>query len=129
MRAHRPTVPAFTSRSIHQPAGDWERPRSFSVKSWRSEDSFTRSSLVKSVPIHDDSIIAGGTRIVRATRGKYVHRLSSTRSVAVPSSRDGDSTTISALVSPRVQALTRIVRVLRGDTTVISTRAMLLFER
>ena len=30
------------------------------------EDSLTKSSFVKSVPIHDPSIAAGGTRIVRA---------------------------------------------------------------
>ena len=40
------------------------------VKSLRSDDSFTRSSLVKSVPIHEPSIIDGGTRIVRAMRGR-----------------------------------------------------------
>jgi hypothetical protein len=40
------------------------------VKSLRSDDSLTRSSFVKSVPIQDPSIAAGGTRMVRAIFGR-----------------------------------------------------------
>src|SRR5512143_1422032 len=129
MRAHRPTTPGLAVRVSHQPGGELERTAIFASKSFRREDSFTRSSLVKSVPIHEPSIIDGGIRIVLATRGRYIHRFSPTRSVAVPASRDGDSTRISALSSPLVHALTRMVRVLRDVTTVISTRATLLLDR
>ena len=65
MRAHRPTDPALASRSSHQPGGDSERRSTRATKSFRSDDSLTRSSLVKSVPIQEPSITDGGTRIMR----------------------------------------------------------------
>ena len=68
--AHRPTTPGFTVSVSHQPAGASERFSTRASKSLRSDDSLTRSSLVKSVPIQGLSIIEGGTRIVRAMRGR-----------------------------------------------------------
>jgi hypothetical protein len=47
-----------------------ERRSMRAAKSLRSDDSFTRSSFVKSVPIHEPSMAAGGTRIVRAIFGR-----------------------------------------------------------
>ncbi len=84
---------------------------------------------MKSVPIQDASIMAGGTRIVREMRGSQFQRFWPTRSVAVPASRAGASTTTSASSSPRVHARRRMVRVERGFTTAISIRAMLELER
>ena len=70
MRAQRPTTSGLTSSTSHQPAGASERRSMRATKSFRSDDSLTRSSLVKSVPIHEPSIAAGGTRMVRAISGR-----------------------------------------------------------
>lgn len=63
-------------------------------------DSRTRSSLVKSEPFHDCSIIEGGTLIVVSVLRKYIQSSLLTFSVLFPASRRGDFTTMRAFSVP-----------------------------
>jgi hypothetical protein len=69
MRAQRPAKAGLTASVIHQPGGVSDRRSRRAVKSRCSDDSFTRSSFEKSVPIHEPSIIEGGTRMKATTLG------------------------------------------------------------